>query len=197
MGSPLYELKKEDWNRLFPIHLEEHNPAWKEIFQREKELVLSRISAFSPERIEHVGSTSIPGIKAKPYIDLLIVIPAEHLFSEELIAALAEIGFTYFLVPKRDDIEAYMSFGKGYNLDGVKEQIFHIHMCPGDNFMVNQIAYRDRLRSDETLAKAYEKLKIESAAKFKNDRGNYLLSKNEFIRDVLKNTKTPPDRISS
>ncbi len=197
MHSPLYDLKKEDWNRLFPIHLEEHNPAWKEIFQSEKALILSKISAFSPELIEHVGSTSIPGIKAKPYIDLLIVIPAEHLFSEELIAAMAEIGFTYFLVPKRDDIEAYMSFGKGYNLDGVKEQIFHIHMCPGDNYMVNQVAFRDLLRSDERLARAYESLKVASAAKFKNDRGSYVLSKNEFIRDVLENVKIPSDRVTN
>lgn len=188
MGNPLYELKKEDWNRLFPIHLEDHNPAWSAIFEKEKNLILSKISAFSPELVEHVGSTSIPGIKAKPYIDLLIVIPDEYLFSQGLIEALAEIGFTYFLVPKRDHIEAYMSFGKGYNLEGKKEQIFHIHLCTRDNFMVNQLAFRDVLRKDEQLAKAYEKLKVESAAKFRNDRGSYLLSKNEFIQDVLKKT---------
>ncbi|GAA0880644.1 GrpB family protein [Algoriphagus jejuensis] len=191
MGNPLYELKKEDWNRLFPIHLEEHNPEWKRIFQKEKELILSKISGFSPERIEHVGSTSIPGIKAKPYIDMLIVMPIEYMFSEDLIAALAEIGFTYFLVPKRDDIEAYMSFGKGYHLDGTKSQIFHIHMCSSDNFTVNQLAFRDVLRRDGKLAKAYEKLKVESAAKFKNDRGSYLLSKNEFVQEVIKSTANP------
>lgn len=185
MNSPLYELKKEDWNRLFPIHLEDHNPDWSRIFLVEKELIQSRISGFSPELIEHVGSTSIPGIKAKPYIDLLIVIPEEHLFSQGLIDVMAEIGFTYFLVPKRDQIEAYMSFGKGYHLDGRKEQIFHIHMCPGDNFMVNQLIFRDALRQDSELAKAYENLKVASASKFRNDRGGYLLSKNEFILQVL------------
>src|SRR5690606_34185512 len=110
------------------------------------------------------------------------------LFSEDLIGAMAEIGFTYFLVPKRDDIEAYMSFGKGYNLDGVKEQIFHIHLCTRDNFTVNQLVFRDVLRKDEKLARAYETLKIASAAKFQNDRGSYLRSKNEFIQDVIKNT---------
>jgi GrpB-like predicted nucleotidyltransferase (UPF0157 family) len=187
MSSPLYELKKEDWNRLFPVHLEDHNPEWREIFLRERELILSRISSFSPKLVEHVGSTSIPGIKAKPYIDLLIVIPEEHLFSQELIDAMEEIGYTYFLVPKRDEIEAYMSFGKGYNLDGVEEQIFHIHMCPQDNFMINQLKFRDVLRKDESLAKAYEALKIESAAKFRDDRGSYLLSKNEFVQAVIKN----------
>jgi GrpB-like predicted nucleotidyltransferase (UPF0157 family) len=190
MNSPLYELKKEDWNRLFPIHLEEHNPAWGEIFLQEKELILSRISRFTPEMVEHVGSTAIPGIKSKPYIDLLIVIPAEHLFSQEVIDALSEIGYTYFLVPKRDTIEAYMSFGKGYNLKGEREQIFHIHMCPKDNFMVNQLVFRDVLRKDQELAKSYEALKIEAASKFRNDRGSYVLSKNEFVQAVIENTKT-------
>lgn len=188
MSSPLYKLKKEDWNRLFPIHLEKHNPDWAEIFSKEKELIEAKISDFSPELIEHVGSTSIPGIMAKPYIDILIVIPPEHLFSEELINAMAEVGFIYFLVPKRDNIEAYMSFGKGYNLDGTEEQIFHIHMCPRNNFMVNQLVFRDVLRKSEKVAKAYETLKMKSAAKFKNDRGSYLLSKNDFIQDVIKST---------
>ena len=186
MSSPLYELKKEDWNRLFPIHLENHDSAWAEIFGGEKQRIAARISAFSPELIEHVGSTSIPGIMAKPYIDLLIVIPDEHLFSPELIDAMSEVGYTYFLVPKRDQIEAYMSFGKGYNLEGKKEQIFHIHMCSRNNFMVSQLIFRDVLRKDEKLAKAYELPKIESAAKFRNDRGSYLLSKNKFIQYVIK-----------
>ena len=51
--------------------------------------------------------------------------------------------------------------------------------------MVNQLVFRDTLREDATLAKAYEALKIASASKFRNDRGGYLLSKNEFILQVL------------
>lgn len=185
MSNPLYDLKKDDWNRLFPVHLENHNPQWSAVFQKEKELILSKIEHFKPILIEHVGSTSIPGIKAKPYIDILIVIEEELLFNEELTAVLATLGYTYFLVPKRDEIEAYMSFGKGYNLEGKPEQIFHIHMCSENNITVKQREFRDFLKANPEQAKAYEKLKIASAEKFKNDRGGYVLSKNEFVQQVL------------
>jgi GrpB-like predicted nucleotidyltransferase (UPF0157 family) len=185
MSSPLYDLKKEDWNRLFPIHLVEHDPNWKLIFQKERELILAQLANFQPVRIEHVGSTSIPGIMAKPYIDILIVVAKELMFSQELIDAMTGIGFTYFLVPKLDQIESYMSFGKGYNLEGKPEQIFHIHLCPNHNFMVNQVEFRDRLRANPSLANAYNALKRDSAEKFRNDRGGYRNSKSDFILEVL------------
>lgn len=185
MSNPLYKLKKDDWNRLFPIYLESHNPQWSVIFQKERELISSKIEAFLPILIEHVGSTSIPGIKAKPYIDILIVIAEELLFNEKMIAELSTLGYAYFVVPKRDEIEAYMSFGKGYSLEGKSEQIFHIHMCTPSNITAKQIEFRDYLRANPEQAKAYEKLKVESAEKFKNDRGAYVLSKNEFVRQVL------------
>lgn len=185
MSNPLYDLKKEDWNRLFPIYLEDHNPDWARIFREEQAQILSGISRFSPELVEHVGSTSIPGIKAKPYIDQLVVIPKSLLFNEELIEAMGALGYTYFLVPAMEEIEAYMSFGKGYNLSGEKEQIFHIHMCPSDNFMVNQLAFRDFLKSNPERAAAYEGLKKEAAIKYRNDRGGYRNSKSEFIRETL------------
>lgn len=185
MSCPLYELTREDWNRLFPIHLVEHSPAWKHIFQQEKELILSKISDIQPLFVEHVGSTSIPGIQAKPYIDILIVVKEEWMFSQVLIDRMSEIGFTYFLVPKHEEIESYMSFGKGYNLDGVAEQIFHIHLCTEDNFMVNQVRFRDKLRANTKLAQAYETLKAAAAITFQNDPGGYRNSKSNFIREVL------------
>lgn len=185
MSSPLYELKKEDWNRLYPIHLVDHDSNWSLVFEKEKELILSQIGYMKPAQIEHVGSTSISGIRAKPYIDILIVVSEEWMFSEELIDKMSEIGYTYFLVPKMDQIESYMSFGKGYNLDGTPEQIFHIHLCPKDNFMVNQVEFRNRLRANSVLAKAYETIKNESAEKFRNDRGGYRNSKSDFILEVL------------
>ncbi len=77
-----------------------------------------------------------------------------------------------------------MSFGKGYNFNGVKEQIYHIHMCPKDNLMWEQVDFRDYLISNHR-AKAYEELKIELASKYRNDRGEYLLSKTNFINETL------------
>ncbi len=185
MKKTLYDLTKEDWNRLFPIKLVEHNPEWKNSYEKEKNRILDKVGSQIILRIEHFGSSSIPTIKSKPYIDLMIEIPKDKLFNEGVIAKFTELGYSHFVVSKRDDIEAYSTFGKGYNLDGTKEQIFHIHMCPKENVMWKQIDFRDYLNSNESKAKEYENLKLELAAKFKNDRGAYVLGKTEFIKETL------------
>lgn len=186
MKSNLNELTKDDWNTLFPIALVNHNPDWKNIFEKEKNLITFTVNKEAILRIEHFGSTSIPAIKSKPYIDLIIEIPSAFLFNETLIKQFEKIGYTHFKVPERANIAAYMSFGKGYNLNGEKEQIFHIHMCPKENLMWDQIAFRDYLNTHLERAKQYETLKLQLAAKFKNDRGAYVLGKTDFINETIR-----------
>lgn len=184
MKKSLYDLTKYDWNTLFPIELVDYDPEWKTIFQQEKERILKKIGD-DILRIEHFGSTSIPNIKAKPYVDLIIEVPQELLFDKALIRSFEELDYTFFEVPEREEFKAYMSFGKGYTFDGTKEQIFHIHMCDKDNLMWKQVAFRDYLIAHPERAKAYETLKVDLASKYKNDRGNYVLSKTEFIKETL------------
>lgn len=186
MKKTLNDLTKDDWNTLFPIALVEHNPEWKNSYENEKNRILDKIGNEVILRIEHFGSSSIPNIKSKPYIDLMIEIPNQFLFDENLIAKFTALGYSHFVVPAREDIDAYSTFGKGYRLDGEKEQIFHIHMCPKENSMWKQIDFRDYLNTNSERAKAYESLKIELATKFKNDRGAYVLGKTDFVKETLK-----------
>lgn len=186
MKNTLYDLTKDDWNTLFSIELVEHNPQWRQIFERESAQIIDRVGSEAILRIEHFGSSAIPSIKSKPYIDMLIEIPKELLFDETLISKFTELGYSHFVVPARENIEAYSSFGKGYSLEGENEQIFHIHMCPSDNVMWEQIAFRDYLNANEEKAKAYESLKESLATKYRNDRGAYVLGKAEFIKETLK-----------
>ncbi len=185
MKNNLHDLTKEDWNSLFPIELVEHNPNWKDIYEQERQRILEAEGSDIIARIEHFGSTAIPDIKAKPYIDIMIEISEELLFTDGVIKNFQKLGYAYFKVPKRENIAAYMSFGKGYNLNGEKEQIYHIHLCSKENEMWKQIYFRDYLISNADRAKAYEKLKIDLASKFKNDRGGYVLSKSDFINDTM------------
>lgn len=185
MKKSIKELKKDDWNRLFPIELVDHNPEWKNIYENEKEQIIKKVGSEIILRIEHFGSSSIPNIKSKPYIDLMIEIPAKLLFNESLITKFSELGYTHFKVPARENIEAYSTFGKGYNFDGKKEQIFHIHMCPKENVMWKQIDFRDYLNSNEKRAKEYEILKLKLASEFKNDRGAYVLGKTDFVNETI------------
>ncbi|MFZ6665050.1 GrpB family protein [Peijinzhouia sedimentorum] len=186
MKKTLYDLTKDDWNTLFPIELVEHNPKWKLIFESERAQIIEKVGSDTILQIEHFGSSAIPSIKSKPYIDMLIEIPKKLLFDETLISKFAELGYSHFVVPARENIEAYSSFGKGYNLEGKNEQIFHIHMCPADNIMWEQIVFRDYLNTHNERAKEYESLKESLAAKYRNDRGAYVLGKAEFIKETLK-----------
>jgi GrpB-like predicted nucleotidyltransferase (UPF0157 family) len=192
MKKTLYDLTKEDWNTLFPIELVNHNPEWKSIYENEKQRILEKVGQEKILRIEHFGSSSITSIKSKPYIDLMIEIPKELLFDEQLIDQFTELGYSHFKVPARENIEKYSTFGKGYNHDGTKEQIFHIHMCPKDNVMWKQIDFRDYLNANEKRAKEYEDLKLELAYKFKNDRGSYVLGKTDFVKETLELIEKKP-----
>lgn len=185
MKKSLYDLTKEDWNTLFPIELVDHNPEWKQMFENEKNRIIEKFGSETILRIEHFGSSSIPNIKSKPYIDLIIEIPQQLLFEENLIEKFTELGYVHFKVPARDNIEAYSSFGKGYNLEDKKEQIFHIHMCSKENLMWKQIDFRDYLIANVERAKQYERLKIELASKYRNDRGAYVLGKTDFINETI------------
>ncbi len=114
------------------------------------------------------------------------------MFDEQLIDQFTKLGYSHFKVPARENIEEYSTFGKGYNLDGKKEQIFHIHMCPKDNVMWKQIDFRDYLNANKKRAKEYEDLKIELASKFKNDRGSYVLGKTDFVKETLELIEKKP-----
>lgn len=185
MKKSLYDLSKEDWNSLFPVELVDHDPDWKKLFEKEKAAILEKLDKDIVLRIEHFGSTAIPAIKAKPYIDIIIEIPGALLFNEGIVEKLGELGYTYFKVPERDNINAYMSFGKGYYPDGKKEQIYHIHMCPKENIMWQQISFRNYLNAHVERARQYENLKLQLGAKFKHDRGAYMLGKTDFIKETL------------
>lgn len=185
MKKTLYDLTKDDWNTLFPIELVNHDPNWKNIYDDEKNRIISKLGESIILRIEHFGSSSIPKIKSKPYIDIMIEIPKHLLFNDVIIKSFKNLGYSYFKVPARENIAAYMSLGKGYNIEGENEQIFHIHMCSKDNIMWDQINFRDYLNANEDRAKQYENLKLELASKFKNDRGAYVLGKTDFINETI------------
>ncbi|WP_143960148.1 GrpB family protein [Litoribacter populi] len=182
MNKKLEDLTKHEWDTLFPIELVNHNLNWKNIFEQERRQITEKIGD-KIISIEHVGSTAILDIKAKPYIDISIEIPKENLFDDEIIDALQDLNYHFFRQIGKD--ADYMIFVKGYNLDGLREQIFHIHMCPPKHEMLDQIIFRDYLTAYPKRAKEYEQLKTELAAKYKNDRVGYRVAKDDFIAETL------------
>lgn len=131
--------------------------------------------------IEHIGSTAIPGLAAKPTIDILIGIKDLE-GAGGIIPLLQSAGYVY--VPEFElDMPERRYFYKGRKV----EDGFHLHMVEaGSPFWKRHLAFRDHLRIHPDEVREYEKLKIALANKFRDDREGYTEAKTEFITRIEK-----------
>lgn len=179
MEKKLEEMSLEELWRLFPIRLEAHSDRWAESY-REQEQQLREIL---PEalRISHIGSTAVPGIWAKPIVDILAEIPL-GVDMETAAEALKKSGWR--LMSKS---AGRLSFNKGYTEAGFAEKVYHLHLrCSGDNA---ELYFRDYLIAHPETAAEYEKLKLSLWHRFEHDRDGYTEAKTEFVRSVTEKAK--------
>jgi GrpB-like predicted nucleotidyltransferase (UPF0157 family) len=167
------------------VRIIDHRPEWAAIFDAEREVIRSRSGDLIVD-IQHVGSTSIPGMPAKPIIDIAIAVRSREAFPL-LAARLVEAGYI-----DRGDLRG----DGGYLM--VKEsapdvRTIHVHFAEEtDQQWVNLVGFRDALRRDEEVRRRYAELKKELAERFKDDRASYTASKNEFIQAVLNASRDAP-----
>lgn len=166
----------EELGQLFPIDLSPYNPLWIEWAEDEIEL-LGNLLAGHGAVINHIGSTAIPGIYAKPIIDILVEIPDPA--DLDLIVGILE-SRGYILMNRSTD---RLSFNKGYTLSGYADKVFHIHVhIAGDN---DEILFRDYLRSHPTDRFEYESLKQSLLPQYRQDRDGYTERKTAFVRNIV------------
>ena len=151
---------------------------WPSRFEHER-AVLGAVFAGSEAVIEHVGSTAVPGLKAKPILDIAVAIPA-HAVVPRCAASLASLGYEYAYWV---DLENDFTFEKGI------ERTHHVHLVELDSRQwADYLRFRDALRRNAQLLCEYERVKIELGARFCSDRASYTRAKAEFIRRVLSMT---------
>jgi GrpB-like predicted nucleotidyltransferase (UPF0157 family) len=158
------------------VVIEDYDPGWPLRFA---ELCVPLREALGPLalRIEHVGSTAIPGLAAKPVIDMDVVIPSRRDLPEA-IRRLAVIGYEH-----RGDlgIRGREAFA---NPAGLPEH--HLYVCDRENAELRRhLLFRDHLRSHPAEAAAYAALKRTLAERFGADRDGYSLAKSDFVLGVL------------
>ena len=152
MSKPLSEMTLEELWQLFPIFLTEYQTYWTEWYQEEYTLLSAILSKNYIVRINHIGSTAIKGIWAKPIIDILVEI-IEQTNMQLICDILTENGYLCM-----SQSENRMSFNKGYTERGFSEKVFHLHLrYIGDN---DELYFRDYLNEHADIAKEYENLKI-------------------------------------
>lgn len=178
MGKKLSEMSLEDLWRLFPIFLKEHRDCWNEWYEEERIL----LNAILPKaKINHIGSTAVKGIWAKPIVDILAELPTNCNLSN-VGAVLIDNG--YMCMAKS---ESRMSFNKGYTENGFAEKVFHLHLrYNGDN---DELYFRDYLNEFPDVARAYEQMKLKLWKEYEHDRDGYTNAKCDFVRKYTAEAK--------
>ncbi|HBT96047.1 MAG TPA: hypothetical protein DEB24_08270 [Coriobacteriia bacterium] len=169
-------IEVEELWQLFPIRLEKYNPAWVEWYEAEAAALLDLLGD-KVVGIEHIGSTSVRGLTAKPIVDILLqVSPTCDL--AVLKTLLSDAG--WLLMAERTAPDRRSDWNKGYTPDGFAEKVFHLHIREvGDR---DEPYFRDYLSAHPQAAYEYEALKRELAVKYEHDRDAYTEAKGEFVR---------------
>lgn len=176
--------ERERLGRLFPLEIVEYDPTWPRLYEEEARFLRER---FGPElivRIEHYGSTAVPGLAAKPVIDILVEITSFEAAKREIQPVLEKLGYGY------NWYQDHMAFFKGYFSEG--HQKYHLHMAPGDHRLMDGLLFRDYLRTHPEIARDYEELKYRLAEVHHFDREAYTEAKTAFVREITEKAKREP-----
>ncbi len=181
MTKDLNKLTVEELGQLFPVVLAEYNPEWEKLYQSEKQTIYANANPEQIVSIEHIGSTAIAGLLAKPTIDILIEI-IDNTDLDLIKRDLKKIGYEF--IPKPENPPPHMMFAKGYTYKGISGQTYHIHIRYRGDW--DEIVFRDYLISNPGTALDYAGLKRSLAIRFKNDREKYTEYKTDFIKRTVK-----------
>jgi GrpB-like predicted nucleotidyltransferase (UPF0157 family) len=160
-----------------PVRIHPYDPSWPARFEEERALLAATIGDWVVGGIHHVGSTAVPGLAAKPTIDILVGV-ADLESSRTCFEPLARIGYQY--APFRPDEMHW------FCKPDPSRRTHHLHLIPADSRRFrDELAFRDYMRSHPDVAAEYETLKRELAKRFEHDREAYTQAKADFIRSIL------------
>ena len=154
-----------------------YDEQWKQDFLMIKDELTSALGQLAI-RIEHIGSTSVAGLSAKPIIDIDVVIKDYTVF-EDVVSALGEIGYQHSGDLGIVGREAFNYEGK----DHLRKH--HLYVCPADSpELKRHIAFRDYLRTHPEAVREYSRIKEEGAKQYPYDIERYIEHKSPFIEKI-------------
>jgi GrpB-like predicted nucleotidyltransferase (UPF0157 family) len=161
-----------------PVVIRDYDPEWPQRYEALLGPVADALGELAA-RIEHVGSTAVPGLAAKPTIDIVIRLRSAHELPT-VIERLARLGYAHegdFGVVGREAFATPPGYGPHDH---------HLYVCAPDwDGFADQIVFRDYLRAHPYVAEAYARLKRSLASVHRTDRAAYTEAKADFVRAVL------------
>ena len=168
-----------------------YDPQWPILFEQEKHLLIEALNKW-PLIIEHIGSTAVPGLAAKPIIDIMIGIESLEMANPEFIAALAHLGYEY--VPEYEKEIPDRRYFRKNSQEGVRTHQIHVAQQASE-FWHRHLTFRDYLRTHPEAAQEYAELKQHLATMY-TDTQEYAQAKSDFIQKTLNKKQNAPTRIS-
>ncbi len=164
-----------EFNANESFDLADYDPNWPVMFRQESDLLAEALGECVVD-IKHVGSTSVPGLRAKPIIDILVAVESFDPV-EEYIRKLAPLGYHHH---SHDDDDERLFFWKGV------PRTHHLHVVEYATWEHQRhIIFRDYLRAHPDIAQWYEQIKQELSIAFKHNRPAYTKGKTAFIKSIM------------
>jgi GrpB-like predicted nucleotidyltransferase (UPF0157 family)/ketosteroid isomerase-like protein len=162
------------------VEIVAYDPQWPAMFEEEKERLRTWLPSELTGRIEHFGSTAVPGLAAKPIVDMLVEVTNLEEVKQRVVPILKSKGYDYFWRPTwGDDVPPWYAWFIRRNAEGLRTH--HIHMVQRDFSHWDRLLFRDYLIKNPSAAHEYQTLKMRLAADYPNDRVAYTKGKTEFI----------------
>ena len=175
--TELKDMSLEELWKLFPIILKEHNPDYPAWYEEEQAILIGILKDYGISRVNHIGSTSVSGLMAKPIVDILLELESGY----EMKAVIKTLQSNGWIVMARDDLAQTIDLNKGYTSKGFAEKVYHLHIKPAGDW--DELYFRDYLREHAGAAKEYELLKLRLKEKFEHNRDAYTAAKSGFIQE--------------
>ena len=166
------------------VIIEPYNPAWPDMFEAERDHLRQVLPSDIVGRIEHFGSTAVPGMKAKPVVDILVEVSDLVATRRKILPILLDLEYDYLWRPTHGDSGPpwYAWFIKRDPATAVRTH--HIHMVEPHFEHWERLAFCEFLRTHPDVAGQYELLKESLSEKYPRDRAAYTEGKTEFVSRI-------------
>ena len=167
------------------VDLVDYDPGWPALYEAEADAIQSALAGLTDFEMTHFGSTAIPGLAAKPIIDIMLVVPDQRAWPR-LIEPIKGLGYVYWEDnPRRDR----MFFVKGMPPFGPR-RTHHVHVRTPEDARP-ALVFCDYLRAHPDEAARYAALKRELAARHSTDRDAYTEGKARYVDEIVRRTGPP------
>lgn len=170
------------------IEVVPYDPAWPAAFAAERDFLRGRFGPDLLGRIEHFGSTAVPGLAAKPIVDLLVEVSSLERARAEMPPVLEPLGYDYFWRPSHGD-DGPPFYAWFIRRDAAGCRTHHLHCVESHFEHWDRLCFRDYLRHHPDTAARYQELKLRLAAENAHDRVRYTEQKTAFIVEVTRRAR--------